>query len=55
MPSLIKELPVLATGFWFDGTKPVKLVQQSEDPDYAPGFVLKNAEKYKKMLVMEET
>ena len=45
----------MAIGFWFDGTKPVKLVQQLEDPDYAAGFVLKNAEKYKKMLVVEET
>ena len=53
MPSLIKDLTVLAIGFWFDGTKPVKLVQQSEDPDYAPGFVLKNSEKYKNMLNLE--
>ena len=40
-------------GHWFDDSQPVRLVSQSDDPDFAPEFVLRNADKFKQMLIKE--
>ena len=39
------------SGRWFDDSEPVRLVTLSEDSDFAPEFVLNNADKYQDMLM----
>ena len=39
------------SGHWFDDSEPARLVTLSEDSDFAPEFVLNNADKYQDMLM----
>ena len=39
------------SGHWFDDSEPIRLVTLSEDSDFAPEFVLNNADKYDDMLM----